>query len=311
MSVVAQELVKDYGARRALDGVSFTIDDGEIVGLVGPNGAGKTTLLKILCGAMAPSAGCVHVAGIDGRRDPRALRRRVGFLPDRPPLYDEMRVREMLDFAARINGVPARASVRRVAEVLGQCHLEEVADDCVGWLSHGYRQRLGIAQAIVHQPALVILDEPTSGLDPAQIVEARHLLTSLARHHTVLVSSHILAELEQTCDRYIFLHQGRIVAEGGLETLRRALPRGRFTLCGSGSPARARQVAESVDGVDVTEVRAQQDGFMLEAVAARVDCRAALVSALVGAGLGVSLVERASVGELESVFLGLTRRGAR
>ncbi len=311
MMLVADQITKYYGQRRALDQLSISIDAGEVVGFVGPNGAGKTTALKILGGAIAPSAGRLHIDGVDCRRFPRELRRRVGFLPDRPPLYNEMSVRAMLAYSARLNGLGPARSRQRVDEVLEICALESVSEDLVAWLSHGYRQRVGIAQAIVHEPQLLILDEPTSGLDPRQIVEARKLLQQLARRHTVLVSSHILAELEQSCDRFLFLHQGRIIAKGGAEELRAQLPLGQFRVSGSGKPAEAVEIASGCAGLqDVALADSRAGQYELHARALDDAAREQLVARLVEAGLGVARLESTDASRLESVFLELTREAA-
>ncbi len=311
MMLVADQITKYYGQRRALDQLSIGIEAGEVVGFVGPNGAGKTTALKILGGAIAPSAGQLSIDGVDCRRYPRELRRRVGFLPDRPPLYNEMSVRAMLAYSARLNGLDHARSNRRVEEVLEICALGSVSEDLVAWLSHGYRQRVGIAQAIVHEPQLLILDEPTSGLDPRQIVEARKLLQQLARRHTVLVSSHILAELEQSCDRFLFLHQGRIIAQGGAEELREQLPLGQIRISGSGKPAQALEVASGCPGLEDLSLADSPAGrYALHARARDEATRERLVSLLVEAGLGVAQLESADASKLESVFLELTREAA-
>ena len=308
--IVAERVSKLYGARWALDDVSFEIGAGEVVGFLGLNGAGKTTVLKILCGVLWPSAGRVRVGGFDSIEQPREVRRRSGFLPDQPPLYPEMTVRAMLRYTGLLNGVPGDRIGPRVEAVLETCQLREVADDLVGWLSHGYRKRVGIAQAIIHEPALVILDEPTAGLDPQQIVGMRGLIRSLAEQHTVLISSHILSEIERTCDRLLVLHEGRIVAQGGEEELlRSAAATGRVEITLRGDAERARAVAGAVPGVGGLAVEALDDGLLLSAQAPGVATEA-LVAALAGAGLGVRRVAEARGAGLEAVFLELTR-GAR
>ena len=305
--LTADQLSKYYGQRHALDGVSFRIETGEVIGFVGPNGAGKTTVLKILSGALAASSGRILLNGVDDDATPETLRARVGFLPDRPPLYNEMTVTAMLTFAARLNGYPNDRVEPRVSEVLAICQLEAVQNDLVAWLSHGYRQRLGIAQAIVHEPQLLILDEPTSGLDPRQIVEVRNLLRALARQHTILVSSHILAELEQCCDRFLFLHHGRIIAQGDAAQLRRQLPLGQFQVIGHGVPEHAVRVARGCPGIsDVRLADADAGHYAFTARAYSEDSRESLVAALVAQGFGVGTVANLDGNQLESVFLQLT-----
>jgi ABC-2 type transport system ATP-binding protein len=308
--IVAEGISKFYGPRRALNDLTFTIETGEVVGFLGLNGAGKTTVLKILSGLLLPSGGRVTVDGIDGLDSPRELRRRVGFLPDRPPLYPDMSVRGMLTYAGRLNGVSASDIDARVAEVLGLADLRDVADDQVEWLSHGYRQRVGIAQTIVHDPALVILDEPISGLDPEQIVGMRNLIKQLGEKHTVLLSSHILAEISQTCDRLLVLHKGRIVAQGAEQDLTSGAI-GRLSITVRGAREEIERTLAAVDGVSDVELSSFEDDvarFLL-----RVDgdeVREAAVSALVQAGLGVRRVAEADGAGLEDVFLRLTRAGA-
>jgi ABC-2 type transport system ATP-binding protein len=298
-----------YGAHRALDDVSFRIRDREIVGFLGLNGAGKSTMLRILAGLQLPSAGGVRIAGVDATSAPDALRRRIGFLPDEPPLHREMRVAAFLRWAGQLKG----RSRKEVEEALGRamevCRIQDVADSVISELSFGYRKRVGIALTIVHRPDLVILDEPIGGLDPVQIVEMRGVVRSLQEHATVLISSHILSEIAQTCDRILVLHQGRLVAEGTEQELADRLEggqrlalvlrgeRGAIEAALGGVAAEGVVLREGTMGVWHVEVRLRGDG------------REDLVRRLVGAGIGVRGLEE-SAGELERVFLGLTRSDA-
>jgi ABC-2 type transport system ATP-binding protein len=209
-----RDLHKYYGNRRALGPVDFSIESGQIVGLLGLNGAGKTTTLRILACDLLPTEGTVSVGGIDVVSDPDAVKAKIGYLPDSPPLYPEMTVREYLRFAGRIRGFASSQIASRVEEVIRMTELGGVADDLISTLSHGFKQRVGIAQAIAHKPALVILDEPISGLDPVQIVEMRELIRSLKGNHTVVISSHILSEISETCDRILVMGDGKIIADG-------------------------------------------------------------------------------------------------
>ncbi|MBN2360975.1 MAG: ABC transporter ATP-binding protein [Deltaproteobacteria bacterium] len=307
--IVAEEVSKYYGERRALDQVSFKIGAGEVAGFLGLNGAGKTTLLKILCGLLLPSSGRVRIDGIDVLDQPREVRRRIGFLPEQPPIYGDMTVRQMLGYAGRLNGLTGGEIGRRIDEVIAATELTSVADDLVAWLSQGYRQRLGIAQAIVHRPALVILDEPITGLDPKQIVGMRGLIRGLAEHHTVLVSSHILGEIHQTCDRILVLHQGRLIAQG-TEAELTTQATGQVQVVARGAAELVQQTALKTKGVSRAEVEQTDDEVVT--LLAEVDGlggREALVSALVGAGVGVRRVAEVEAG-LEAIFLRLTGSSA-
>lgn len=307
--IVAEGISKFYGARQALADLSFSIEKGEVVGFLGLNGAGKTTVLKILSGLLLPSSGRVLVDGIDGLVEPRELRRRIGFLPDRPPLYGDMSVRQMLRYAGRLNGVDKRVIERRVDEVLELADLTQVENDLVDWLSHGYRQRVGIAQTIVHEPALVILDEPISGLDPEQIVGMRSLIRGLAEKHTVLLSSHILGEISQTCDRLLVLNQGRIVAQGAERDLVRGVVSEDVEITVRGDAAAAQAALQTLADVSDVKVLAIDDDIVrLQVKAGTDEAREGVVKALVDHGLGVRRVAPAG-GGLESVFLKLTRPG--
>jgi len=206
-------LVKHYGDRAALDGVTFRVERGEIVGFLGPNGAGKTTTLRILSTFLTQDSGEARVSGFDVLKSPMDVRRRMGYLPEHPPLDLDHTVREYLGFCAALRGVPRRMRRAAVAGVVDRCGLGEVAGRLIGNLSKGFRQRVGLAQALVHAPEVVVLDEPTVGLDPHQIREIRNLIRSLAGNHTVLLSSHILPEVAMTCSRVVVVHRGRVAAD--------------------------------------------------------------------------------------------------
>jgi len=308
--IVAEQLSKFYGERQALKDVSFNIEDHEVVGFLGLNGAGKTTVLKILSGLLLPSAGKVHVDGLDILEQPREVRRRIGFLPEQPPLYGDMTVRQYLTFAGRLNGLNAAGVARRMPEVLEQTQLARVADDMVSWLSQGYRQRLGIAQAIIHQPALVILDEPITGLDPKQIVGMRGLIRALGEQYTVLLSSHILSEISQTCDRILLLHEGQIVARGSEADLTSHAAAARVQVVLRGGAEEARAVADKTEGISEVTVEAMEGEIVkLFADVEGLAAREALIAALVGAGFGVRRFAEAEAG-LEAVFLQMTGAAA-
>ena len=215
----ARDLSKFYGGKRALGPVSFEINDGETVGFLGLNGAGKTTALRILACDLRPSAGTIEVGGVDAIAEPHEVRKRIGFLPENPPLYTDMTVSDYLRFSGELRGMSAHAVKKRMPDVLEITDLTDVANDMIGTLSHGFRQRVGVAQAIVHQPKFLILDEPTRGLDPVQIVEMRNLIHDLKQNHTVLISSHILTEISQTCDRLLVLGKGALLGVGSEQEL--------------------------------------------------------------------------------------------
>lgn len=302
----AEHVTKYYGANAAVCDLTFNIKKGEVVGLLGRNGAGKTTTLKILSGLLVPTAGRVRIADIDMREDPEALRARIGFLPDTPPLYPEMTVSTYLFFVARIKGVRGREVAASVEQALSATDLGSVRDDRIDTLSQGYRRRVGIAQAVVHSPALVLLDEPTSSLDPAQVVHMRKLIRGLACDHTVIVSSHLLAEIEKTCDRLLLLDQGRIVAEGSEQELARRVSSAiAIELEVRGTSASLAQTLASTPGVHAHTIDSEADGVTHAKVELDHDVREELARAIVQAGLGLRRLERVRV-ELEDIFMSLT-----
>jgi len=212
--IEVQNLVKDYGPIRALGGVSFTVQRGEVVGFLGPNGAGKTTCMKIVTGFIAATSGQVTVDGKDVVEDGVEVRRRIGYLPENAPVYPDMTVREYLAFVAGVRAIPAADVTRRINDVAMRVGVVNVLGQEIGTLSKGYRQRTGLAQAMIHDPEILILDEPTSGLDPNQIVEIRELIKDLGRDRTVILSTHNLPEVTATCNRILLIHRGRLVADG-------------------------------------------------------------------------------------------------
>ncbi len=218
--ITAQRLTKKFGIFLAVDSVDFEIGKGQVVGFLGPNGAGKTTTIRMICGYLRPSEGRVLVDGHDMAVEPRRGQRLIGYLPESAPLYTEMRVEEYLAFRAKLFGVPRRTRARSISEAVGRCSLGEVRKRPISQLSKGYRQRVGLAAALVHQPPILILDEPTSGLDPTQIREVRGLIRELAGNHTILLSTHNLAEVELTCDQVIIFARGQVRAAGTIAQLR-------------------------------------------------------------------------------------------
>jgi ABC-2 type transport system ATP-binding protein len=217
--IEVRDLTKRYAGHTAVAGLTFAVGSGEVVGLLGPNGAGKTTTMRILSGFMPATSGTARIAGYDVFTQSQEVRRRIGYMPENNPLHADMRVHDYLRFRARLKGLSRSRATDRVETVLEQCGLEDVGRKIVGHLSKGYRQRVGLADALVHEPELVILDEPTIGLDPHQIRSVRQLIKDLAREHTVLISTHILTEAEMTCSRVLILHEGRILAADTTQNL--------------------------------------------------------------------------------------------
>jgi ABC-2 type transport system ATP-binding protein len=224
--IEVENLTKRYAGHTAISGLSFSVARGEIVGLLGPNGAGKSTTMRILSCYMPATSGTVRVAGLDVFSDSDEVRKRIGYMPENNPLYLDMRVREYLKFRARLKGLGWRQSRERLSVVLEQCGLKDVHQKIIGHLSKGYKQRVGLADALIHEPELIILDEPTIGLDPTQIRSVRELIKSLAQNHTVLLSTHILPEVEMTCHRVLIMRQGKILAADTPQNLEKAISKG-------------------------------------------------------------------------------------
>ena len=220
MSIQVTNLTKVYGSQRAVDGISFTLRPGEIVGFLGPNGAGKSTTMKILTGYLKPSEGTARVADFDVKEQPMQSRRSIGYLPEHNPLYLDMYVREFLLFSGKMYQLSGDSLKARVSEMIAMCGLETEKHKKIGQLSKGYRQRVGLAQSFLHDPAVLILDEPTTGLDPNQILEIRELIRTAGKNKTVLFSTHIMQEVEALCDRVIIINKGKVVSDSSLETLR-------------------------------------------------------------------------------------------
>src|SRR6478609_6131255 len=210
--IKVEGLTKRYARHVAVDHISFEVAKGQIVGFLGPNGAGKTTTMRMLTCFMPPTEGTAEVAGFNIQSQPMEVKRRIGYLPETPPVYPDMEVTEYLDFVSRIKGLPSAGRSERIKQVMERCAVADVAQKEIGKLSKGYRQRVGLAQAILHNPDVLILDEPTSGLDPKQIIETRELIRSLAGDHTIILSTHILSEIENSCDKVIIISQGKVVA---------------------------------------------------------------------------------------------------
>jgi len=296
-------LTKAYGPRTVVDHVSFHVEKGEIVGFLGPNGAGKTTTMRMLTSYLPPSDGRASIAGFDTFSQSLEARRRIGYLPETVPLYPEMSVADYLDFMAALRRVPNRhAAIQRAMRAT---HIEDRARMNIGKLSKGYRQRVGLAQALLHDPEVLILDEPTIGLDPRQIIEVRELIKSLAGQHTILLSTHILPEVEQVCSRVLIIHKGKLVAEDTPEDLEARLHGAeRIGLQISGDGRALVEVLGAVPGVQ--SVQQIADGRYEVAVTPGRDIRAQIAATVVNGGWG--LLEMARVGmSLEDIFLQLTQ----
>jgi len=307
-----ENLVKRFGSIAAVDDISFDVGPGEVVGLLGPNGAGKSTTMRILTGAMPPTEGIVQVAGHDVATAPLEVKARVGYLPEVPPLYPEMKVRSYLRFVAELKRVPRKERAGRVDSALSRCWLEERADQPIEQLSKGYKQRVGLAQAILHDPDLLILDEPTSGLDPRQIIEVRQLIRDLAGDHTVVLSSHILSEIAASVERVIVINQGRVVAADSVERLAQRFSGGEHvTVQVRGDVDALRRMLPNVAGVaDATVVDDPEAGvWRCDLLAtADIDIRAGVAAAIVNAGFELVGMSRSEMG-LEEIFLRLTEEG--
>ena len=221
--IKVESLSKTYGERLAVDDISFTIGKGEIVGFLGPNGAGKTTTMRAITGYLIPTEGEVWVAECNMRNDPLKARQHIGYLPETIPLYTDMTTRAYLGFAGKLRGLDSKVAQRRIDEVVEVCQLEEYLDVLTGKLSKGFRQRVGLAQAIIHDPEVLILDEPTVGIDPLQVVKTKEMIKELGRKRTILLSTHILPEVSLICDRVIIINQGKIVAEDNIDNLSKVL----------------------------------------------------------------------------------------
>ncbi len=217
--VEVTNLCKDYGPLRAIDHISFKLKKGDVVGFLGPNGAGKSTTMKIITGFMAPTSGEARIAGYDVFENPTEVKRRIGYLPETPPVYSDMYVRDYLTYVAELKRVPSDQIKQYVDRAIEKTHLESVSKRLIGFLSKGFKQRVGIAQALVSQPEVLILDEPTVGLDPKQVAEIRDLLKELRGEHTIILSTHILSEVQAVCDKAIIINKGKIVAEDSIDNL--------------------------------------------------------------------------------------------
>ncbi len=311
--IKVQGLTKRYARTVAVDNISFEVEKGQIVGFLGPNGAGKTTTMRVLTCYLPPTNGTASVAGFDVLENPMEVKRHIGYLPETPPLYPEMEVAEYLTFVGRLKGISTTDIARRVDEVMERCAVADMRSRLIGKLSKGYRQRVGLAQAIIHNPDVLVLDEPTAGLDPKQIIETRDLIRHLAGDHTIILSTHILSEVEHSCDRVVIINRGKLVATDSVENLTNRL-RGSeavaLEIASSNGPldqAEVQQRLEQVTGVSRVLPHESKDGrlsFEVESLQGA-HIRADLARAVVNAGWNLN--ELRAVGlSLEDIFLQLT-----
>jgi ABC-2 type transport system ATP-binding protein len=302
--IQVNHLTKMYGPRTAVNNLSFEIKKGEIVGFLGPNGAGKSTTMKILTGFMPATSGKANVAGFDVFENPREVKRNVGYLPENPPVYLEMQVEDYLDFTGRIHQIPSAQVKKAVDAVLEKTALGNVRKRVIGNLSKGYRQRVGLAQALIHNPQVLILDEPTVGLDPKQIIEIRELIKGFANDHTVILSSHILPEVTATCQRIIVINQGQIVAEDTLDRLTSRLKKGLiFSMMVKTTNSAGIDAIKKIGGVDSVTVAGTK--LVIEVAPGTPELRDQIIESAVKEKMGVLefSAERVS---LEEIFLQLT-----
>ena len=311
--IKVEGLTKRYARTVAVDNISFEVEKGQIVGFLGPNGAGKTTTMRVLTCFLPPTSGTATVAGFDVLENPMEVKKRIGYLPETPPLYPEMEVIEYLKFVGKLKGIASRDVPGRVDEVMKRCAVDDVRDKLIGKLSKGYRQRVGLAQAILHNPDVLILDEPTSGLDPKQIIEIRELINSLAGDHTIILSTHILSEVEHSCERVIIISHGKLVAIDSVANLTNRL-RGSEAVAleldaagGRPNPTEVQQRLETVAGVSRVMMKDSKNGkliFEIESLQGK-QIRADLARTVVNSGWNLN--ELRSVGlSLEDIFLQLT-----
>jgi ABC-2 type transport system ATP-binding protein len=309
--IKVEGLTKRYARHVAVDNISFEVGKGEIVGFLGPNGAGKTTTMRVLTCFLPPTSGKASVAGFDVLENPHEVKKRIGYLPETPPLYPEMEVVEYLTFVARLKGIAGSDVVRRANEAADRCALSEVRNKLIGKLSKGYRQRVGLAQAIIHNPDVLILDEPTSGLDPKQIIETRELIASLSGDHTIILSTHILSEVEHSCQKVLIINRGRIVASESVAGLTNKMQGADAVSieveAANLNPADVRQRFEQLAGVSRVEVKDLRDSRVtleVESLAGQ-NVRAELARSVVKAGWNL-LEMRGMNMSLEDIFLQLT-----
>jgi len=311
--ITVKGLTKRYAHNTAVDDISFEVAKGQIVGFLGPNGAGKTTTMRILTCFLPPTSGTATVAGFDVLEDPQEVKKRIGYLPETPPLYMEMTAKEYLTFVGRLKGLPRADLGTRVDAVCERCHVMDVKNKLLGKLSKGYRQRVGLAQAIIHNPEVLILDEPTAGLDPKQINETRDLIKGLAGDHTIILSTHILSEVEQTCEQVIIIKRGKLVATDSVRNLQDHARSGESVLVevagrnGSLESAAVQRRLEQVSGVSRVHLKEDLQNRALFEIHSQKESsiRGDLARAIVESGWDLNELRPAM--RLEEIFLELTQ----
>ena len=303
--IKVRNLTKYYGERLAVDNISFDIGKGEIVGLLGPNAAGKSTTMRILTGFMMPTKGDTWIADCNMVTNSLEGRKHIGYMPESVPLYTDMTVRDYLDFFARLRGVERVRARKRINDVVTICHLEEYIDTIIGKLSRGFKQRVGLAQAIVHEPEVLILDEPTVGIDPIQISQTRSLIKELGKQHTILLSTHILPEVNLTCNRVIIIHNGKIIAEDRIENLS-AIVKGakRLRLEVKGPSDQIIKRLQKIDGVKRV---AKEGNYLIVECPVNIDPRGQITETIIKSGWTLLSIEAVDM-SLEDIFLQLTTK---
>ncbi|MFQ6112815.1 MAG: ABC transporter ATP-binding protein [bacterium] len=307
--IEVRNLCRYYGPIKAIDEVTFQVEKGEILGFLGPNAAGKTTTMRILTCYLPATSGTARVAGFDVFNDAMEVKRRIGYLPENPPLYADMTVKYFLEFVSKIKGVEARDRKKRIEQVMDRTAILDVRDALIKNLSRGYRQRVGLAQALIHNPEVLILDEPTIGLDPKQIIEVRELVKSLAGKHTIILSSHILPEVSMTCERVVIINKGKVVAEDTPDNLTaRVKGSEKLLLEVEGPQKQIKEKIYQIKGVTKVEIAdGQDDGRSMFTIESKVDVdvRQDVARAVVSNGWGLYEMRQMGV-SLEEVFLHLT-----
>ena len=303
--IKVRNLTKYYGERLAVDNISFDIGKGEIVGLLGPNAAGKTTTMRILTGFLMPTKGDTWIDDCNMVTDSLEGRKHIGYMPEAVPLYTDMTVRDYLDFFARLRGIERARTKKRIDEVVSLCHLEEYVDTIIGKLSRGFRQRVGLAQSIIHEPEVLILDEPTVGIDPIQVSQTRSLIKELGKEHTILLSTHILPEVSATCSRVIIIHNGKVIAQDNIENLSAIMKGARRLRLEVKGPHE--QIVKRLQRIDGVRRVVKEGDYLIVESPIQVDPRGQITEAIIKSGWTLLSIESVEM-SLEDIFLQLTTK---